>query len=57
MTTVPFHFLSLDEGQVSLADLRDDVRGLVVLVAHRHLVPVEAVARVSDTPSRGKHFP
>ena len=52
MTTLPFHFLSLDEGQVSLADHRDDVR---VLTAHRHLVLVEAVARVSDTPSRGKY--
>ena len=83
MTTLPVHLLRLDEGQVTLADESDDVRGLVVLDAnghrvgevddlvvdgaerrarllvvasggvlglgaHRHLVPIEAVARVSD---------
>lgn len=83
MSTLPFHLLPLAEGEVSLADDSDDVRGLVVLDANghrvgevddlmvdhaerrarllvvvsggvlglgaqRHLVPVEAVARVSD---------
>jgi sporulation protein YlmC with PRC-barrel domain len=83
MATLPIHLLSLEEGEVALADDEDDVRGFVVLDAnghrvgevndvmvdddqwrarllvvasggvlglgaHRHLMPVDAVARVTD---------